>query len=97
MALLQNGCKNYDIVLYAQRSANLPWLQQGLTVLSVDSLEIYSSKIVAHLNRAAPRDLYDVHTMLQAGFFDESQETMLKNADSVLRILRNLSNLKPCS
>lgn len=61
-----------------RRSVNLPWLQQNLTVLSVDPLEIYGSKIVALLNRAAPRDLYDIHTMLQAGLFDESQEPLLR-------------------
>lgn len=61
-----------------RRTVNLPWLQQALTVLSVDPLEIYGSKIVALLNRAAPRDLYDIHTMLQYGLFDESQEQMLK-------------------
>ncbi len=61
-----------------RRTVNLPWLQQELTVLSVDPLEIYGSKIVALLNRAAPRDLYDIHTMLQYGLFDESQEQMLK-------------------
>ena len=60
------------------RSVNLPWLQQDLAVLSVDPLEIYGSKIVALLNRAAPRDLYDIHTMLQTGLFDESQEPMLR-------------------
>lgn len=37
-----------------RRTVNLPWLEQELTVLSVDPLEIYSSKIVALLNRAAP-------------------------------------------
>lgn len=61
-----------------RRTVNLPWLQQKLTVLSVDPLEIYGSKIVALLNRAAPRDLYDIHTMLQYGPFDETQEPMLK-------------------
>ena len=45
-----------------RRTVNLPWLEQELTVLSVDPLEIYGSKIVALLNRAAPRDLYDIHT-----------------------------------
>ena len=46
--------------------------------MSVDQLEIYGSKIVALLNRAAPRDLYDIHTMMEYGLFDESQEPMLK-------------------
>lgn len=61
-----------------RRTVNLPWLEQELTVLSVDPLEIYGSKIVALLNRAAPRDLYDIHTMMEYGLFDESQEPMLK-------------------
>ena len=61
-----------------RRTVNLPWLEQKLTVLSVDPLEIYGSKIVALLNRAAPRDLYDIYTMMQYGLFDESQEPMLK-------------------
>ena len=60
------------------RSVNLPWLKQGLTVLSVDPLEIYGSKVVALLNRAAPRDLYDIHTMIKYRLFDESQESLLK-------------------
>lgn len=61
-----------------RRTVNLPWLEQELTVLSVDPLEIYGSKIAALLNRAAPRDLYDIHTMMEYGLFDESQEPMLK-------------------
>ena len=61
-----------------RRTVNLPWLEQELTVLSVDPLEIYGSKIVALLNRAAPRDLYDIHTMMEYGLFDESQEPLLK-------------------
>lgn len=61
-----------------RRTVNLPWLQQELTVLSVDPPEIYASKIVALLDRAAPRDLYDIHTMIQYGLFDQSQEPILK-------------------
>ena len=61
-----------------RRTVNLPWLQQELIVLSVDPLEIYASKIVALLDRAAPRDLYDIHTMIQYGLFDQSQEPILK-------------------
>lgn len=61
-----------------RRAVNLPWLEQELTVLSVDPLEIFGSKIVALLSRAAPRDLYDIHTMIQYGLFDESQKALLK-------------------
>ena len=66
------------IMAPVRRAVNLPWLEQKCTVLSIDSLEIYGSKIVALLNRAAPRDLYDIHTMMEHGLFDESQESMLK-------------------
>lgn len=61
-----------------KRQVSLPWLDRDLYVLSVDPLEIYASKIVALLNRAAPRDLYDVYSMFQYGLFDESQTPMLK-------------------
>lgn len=61
-----------------KRQVNLPWLDRDLYILSVDPLEIYGSKIVALLNRAAPRDLYDVYSMLQYGLFDESQMPLLK-------------------
>jgi predicted nucleotidyltransferase component of viral defense system len=61
-----------------RRAVNLPWLEQDLSVLSVDPMEIYSSKIVALLNRAAPRDLYDIHTMVQSNLFEDAQTSMLK-------------------
>lgn len=61
-----------------QRTVNLPWLEQELTVLTVAPLEIYGSKIVALLNRTAPRDLYDINTMIEYGLFDKSQEPLLK-------------------
>lgn len=63
-----------------KRQVNLPWLDRDLHILSIDPLEIYGSKLVALLNRAAPRDLYDVYSMFQYGLFDESQTPMLKNA-----------------
>ena len=61
-----------------KRQVNLPWLDRDLHILSIDPLEIYGSKLVALLNRAAPRDLYDVYSMFQCGLFDESQTPMLK-------------------
>jgi len=38
---------------------------EPLNVLSVNPIEIYASKTVALLSRAAPRDLYDVHMMVE--------------------------------
>ena len=61
-----------------RRLVNLPWLSQDLTVLSVDPMEIFASKIVALINRSAPRDLYDLHNMLQFGLFDAEQQALLR-------------------
>lgn len=61
-----------------KRRVRLPWLDRDLHILSVDPLEIFGSKIVALLSRAAPRDLYDVYSMFQYGLFDETQYPMLR-------------------
>ncbi len=61
-----------------RKAVNLPWLPQEITVLSVDPLEIYGSKIVALLNRAAPRDLYDIYIMVENELFNEDQKQLLK-------------------
>ena len=61
-----------------RRAVKLPWLEQDLTVLSVEPIEIFASKIVALLNRAAPRDLFDLSNMLRFGLFDESEQEMLR-------------------
>jgi len=48
-------------------------------VLSLDSVEIFASKIVALRMRSAARDLYDVSNMINAKLFDEVQkETLCK-------------------
>lgn len=62
----------------SRREVKLPWLDTELTVLSVTPLEIFASKIVALLNRTAPRDLYDVSNMLKYGLFDESEQPLLR-------------------
>lgn len=66
------------VLSVARREVKLPWNQDRLTVLSVAPLEIFASKIVALLTRAAPRDLYDMHNMVKYGLFDESEEDMLR-------------------
>lgn len=58
----------------SRRKVNMPWNEDGLTVLSVEPLEIFSAKTVALLNRAAPRDLYDMFNMQKYGLFDETEE-----------------------
>ena len=62
----------------SRRVVHLPWDGQKLTVLSVDPLEIFSAKTVALLNRAAPRDLYDIFNMQKYGLFDETQEQLFR-------------------
>ena len=61
-----------------RRAVKLPWITQELTVLSVNPIEIFASKIVALINRAAPRDLYDLHNMLKSGLFDGSEQELLR-------------------
>ena len=62
----------------SRRPVYLPWNDQELTVLNVDPLEIFSAKTVALLNRAAPRDLYDMFNMQKYGLFDETQEPLFR-------------------
>lgn len=62
----------------SRRSVELSWCEKELNVLSVDPMEIFSAKVVALLNRAAARDLYDLFNMQKYRLFDESQETVFK-------------------
>lgn len=61
-----------------RRKVNLPWQNERITVLSVNPLEIFSAKIVALLNRTAPRDLYDVYNLQKFDLFDETEETLFR-------------------
>ena len=63
------------ILQIGRRHFKSTWEPAGVSVLSVDPTEIFASKIVALLNRAAPRDLYDIHNMLQYDLFDKSEES----------------------
>lgn len=62
----------------SRRLVYLPWNDTELMVSSVDSMEIFAAKTVALLNRAAPRDLYDMFNMQKYGLFDETQERLFK-------------------
>ena len=50
------------------------WLQSSSEVVTVNPIEIYGSKIVALINRNAPRDLYDVVSMIRANLIPDSKE-----------------------
>jgi predicted nucleotidyltransferase component of viral defense system len=54
------------------------WLDIKPNVLCVSPVEIFASKIVALLNRTAPRDLYDISNMLKFKLFDEKEKEQLR-------------------
>lgn len=72
---------------YSLRSHILPLEQRSIEILgildsfrvnSLASIEIFSSKIVALLTRAAARDLYDINNMIYFGLFDKTELPLLK-------------------
>ncbi|MFZ3132065.1 MAG: nucleotidyl transferase AbiEii/AbiGii toxin family protein [Desulfosporosinus sp.] len=72
---------------YSLRSHILPLEQRSIETLgildsfkvnSLASIEIFGSKIVALLTRAAARDLYDISNMIYFGLFDETELPLLK-------------------
>lgn len=72
---------------YSLRSHVLPSMEKDIMtdyftsnykVKSLDSIEIFGSKINALLDRAAARDLYDTRNMIRFGIFDKSEEEILK-------------------
>lgn len=72
---------------YSLRSHVLPLEQRAIETLgildsfkvnSLASIEIFGSKVVALLTRAAPRDLYDINNMIYFGLFDETELHLLK-------------------
>jgi predicted nucleotidyltransferase component of viral defense system len=60
------------------RTVNTLGLFDEMSVHSLAALEIFGSKIVALLTRAAARDLYDINNMIYFGLFDESELPMLR-------------------
>ena len=61
-----------------QRHFESAWEPAGVSVLSVAPIEIFGSKIVALMNRTAPRDLFDIHNLVKYGLFDESEKLLLR-------------------
>lgn len=55
-------------------------IESEFTVSSLSPMELYASKIAALINRTAARDLYDVHSMVHLGLFDESQFPLLRKS-----------------
>lgn len=61
-----------------QRHFILAWEPTGISVLSVAPVEIFASKVVALLNRTAPRDLFDIHNLVISGLLNESDKVLLR-------------------
>lgn len=61
-----------------QRRFESTWEPAGVLFLSVAPIEIFGSKIVALIGRAAARDLYDVYNLVKYGLFDKSEEDLLR-------------------
>ena len=61
-----------------RRQIVIPWLARDTVITTVHPVEIYGSKITALINRNAPRDLYDVHSMIQASLIPESDMSLLR-------------------
>ncbi len=66
------------ILPVSSRTVNLPWIDNKITALCVDPIEIFSAKTVALLNRSAARDLYDIFNLQKYSLFDEQQKALLK-------------------
>jgi len=61
-----------------QRHFESSWEPAGVSVLSVAPIEIFASKIVALINRTAPRDLYDIYNLMKFGLIDEKEKPLLR-------------------
>ncbi len=54
------------------------WEPTEVSVLRAAPIEIFASKIVALINRTAPRDLYDIYNLVKFGLIDESDKPLLR-------------------
>ncbi len=53
-------------------------LDDDTLISTLAPMELYAAKINALIDRAAARDLYDIHNMIKFGLFDESELPMLR-------------------
>ena len=66
------------VLEFEQRHFESSWEPAGVSVLSVAPIEIFASKIVALINRTAPRDLYDIYNLVKFGLIDEKEKPLLR-------------------
>ena len=56
---------------------SVPFIEE-VDVYALAPLELFGSKIKALIERAAPRDMYDVNRMIKENIFKEDQMDMLR-------------------
>lgn len=59
------------------RNTSVPFIEE-VDVYALAPLELFGSKIKALIERAAPRDMYDVNRMIKENIFKEDQMDMLR-------------------
>ncbi|MCQ2965631.1 MAG: nucleotidyl transferase AbiEii/AbiGii toxin family protein [Alphaproteobacteria bacterium] len=64
-------------------------LGQTIEVRRLEKTELFASKIVALLSRTAPRDLYDIHNMIQQNVFYDAEKELLKKCVVFYRALNS--------
>ena len=73
-----NYMNRCHVLPLCNRKVSIPWYEEEFTVLCVDPLEIYASKANALLNRAAPRDLYDLYNIGKYGLINDKDSELFK-------------------
>ena len=61
-----------------QKAFTSEWEADGVSVLSVDLIEIFASKIVALMNRTAVRDVYDVYNIVRSEYIKDFDRDLLR-------------------
>ncbi len=73
---------NYSLRAHVLQAEERPIITEHFSsaykVKILAPIEIYGSKIIALLSRAAARDLYDARNMIHYKLFEESEETLLR-------------------
>ena len=66
------------VLPFENRSIEISKVFSPTRIMTLNTVEIFASKIVALLLRTAARDLYDINNMLRFEIFDEADEVMLR-------------------
>ena len=61
-----------------QKGFTSEWEADGVSVLSVDLIEIFASKIVALMSRTAVRDVYDVYNIVKSEYIKDFDRDLLR-------------------